>query len=90
MRICEPASKLRSLELTEQFFGFTHSRKTYYKIAPQCIEMKEVVENKVFAFAKEHYSFNFDILCYDVTTLYFETFEEDVLRKNGFSIDNKS
>jgi transposase len=29
-------------------------------------------------------------LFYDVTTLYFETFEEDELRKNGFSKDNKS
>ncbi|MBK8670720.1 MAG: IS1634 family transposase [Saprospiraceae bacterium] len=45
---------------------------------------------KVVDFAKEHYSFNFDIVFYDVTTLYFETFEEDELRKNGFSKDNKS
>ena len=30
------------------------------------------------------------MLFYDVTTLYFETFEEDGLRKNGFSKDNKS
>ena len=30
------------------------------------------------------------MLFYDVTTLYFETFEEDELRKNGFSKDNKS
>jgi transposase len=29
-------------------------------------------------------------LFYDVTTLYFETFEEDELRRNGFSKDNKS
>jgi transposase len=29
-------------------------------------------------------------LFYDVTTLYFEAFEEDELRKNGFSKDNKS
>lgn len=29
-------------------------------------------------------------MIYDVTTLYFETFEEDELRKNGFSKDNKS
>ena len=34
--------------------------------------------------------FNHDLLFYDVTTLYFETFEEDELRKNGFSKDNKS
>ena len=90
IRIFEPASKLRSLELMEQFFGITHSRKTYYKIAPNCIELKQTVEQKVIAFAKENYAFQFDIVFYDVTTLYFETFEEDELRKNGFSKDNKS
>jgi transposase len=90
MRIFEPASKLRSLELMEHYFGVKHSRKSYYKIAPQCIVLKDLVESKVVNFAKEHYSFNFDIVFYDVTTLYFETFEEDELRKNGFSKDNKS
>lgn len=90
MRIFEPASKLRSLELMEQFFGVKHSRKSYYKIAPQCIQLKETVEQKLVSFAKEQYWFNFDIVFYDVTTLYFETFEEDELRKNGFSKDNKS
>ncbi len=90
MRIFEPASKLCSLELMEQFFGIKHSRKSYYKIAPQCVDLKEKVEMKVVDFAKEHYSFNFDIVFYDVTTLYFETFEEDELRKNGFSKDSKS
>ncbi|NLM67453.1 MAG: IS1634 family transposase, partial [Enterococcus sp.] len=90
IRIFEPASKLRSLELLELFFGIKHSRKSYYKIAPQCIELKEKIENRVVNFAKEYYSFNFDIVFYDVTTLYFETFEEDNLRKNGFSKDNKA
>lgn len=90
IRIFEPASKLRSLELMEHFFGVKHSRKTYYKIAPKCIELKESVEKKVIAFAKENYAFQFDIVFYDVTTLYFEAFEEDELRKNGFSKDHKS
>jgi transposase len=90
IRIFEPASKLRSLELMEQFFGITHGRKSYYRIAPQCIVLKETVERKVVAFAAAHYSFDFDMVFYDVTTLYFETFEEDELRKNGFSKDNKS
>jgi hypothetical protein len=90
IRIFEPASKLRSLELMERFFGISHSRKTYYKIAPDCVDLKKIVEQKVACFAGLHYSFNFDILFYDVTTLYFETFEEDGLRKNGFSKDNKS
>lgn len=90
IRMFEPASKLRSLELLEQFFGVHHNRKTYYKIAPECMILKQMVEEKVVSFAKAHYSFNFNILFYDVTTLYFETFEEDELRKNGFSKDNKS
>lgn len=90
IRIFEPASKLRSMDLMIQYFGIHHSRKTYYKIAPECIQLQDVVEQKVLSFAKAHYSFNYDLLFYDVTTLYFETFEEDELRKNGFSKDNKS
>lgn len=90
IRIFEPASKFRSLELLKQHFGISHSRKTYYKIAPDCIELKKTVTDKVVDFAKKNYAFNFNILFYDVTTLYFETFEEDELRKNGFSKDNKS
>lgn len=52
--------------------------------------MKDEVEGVVKNFAQECYSFNYELLFYDVTTLYFETFEEDELRKNGFSKDNKS
>lgn len=90
IRIFEPASKLRSLELMERYFGIHHSRKTYYKLAPDWIGLKDEVERKVVDFAKACYSFNYDLLFYDVTTLYFETFQEDELRKNGFSKDNKS
>lgn len=90
IRIFEPASKLRSLELLSQYFGITHHRKIFYKIAPKCVELKENVEQKVIDFAKTNYAFSYDLLFYDVTTLYFETFQEDELRKNGFSKDNKS
>jgi Transposase DDE domain len=90
IRIFEPASKLRSLQLIEQYFGVQHSRKAFYRLAPNCIDLKDTVESKVIAFAKANYAFNFDLVFYDVTTLYFETFEEDDLRKNGFSKDNKS
>ena len=39
---------------------------------------------------EKKYGFDFSLLFYDVTTLYFETFSEGELRKNGFSKDNKS
>jgi transposase len=90
IRIVEPASKLRSIELLESHFGIKHRRQSYYKSAPQWLKLKGKIEDIVVDFAMNHYAFNFDLLFYDVTTLYFETFTEDELRKNGFSKDNKS
>ncbi len=90
IRIVEPASKLRSIELLDAYFGIKHRRQSYYQSAPQWLLLKEEIEGIVVEFAKRNYNFNFDLLFYDVTTLYFETFEEDELRRNGFSKDNKS
>jgi len=90
IRMVEPASKLRSIELLDEYFGIKHRRQSFYESAPKWLDLKEKVERVTVIFAKKHYSFNYDILFYDVTTLYFETFEEDQLRKNGFSKDNKS
>ena len=90
MRIMEPASKLRSIELLEQYFGIKHRRQNYYESAKDWLSLKSKVESIAVNFAKKRYAFSYDILFYDVTTLYFETFEEDDLRRNGFSKDNKS
>lgn len=90
LRIFEPASKLRSIELLDEYFGIRHRRQSYYQYAPQWLTLKSKAESIALAFAKRQYSFNFELLFYDVTTLYFEAFEEDELRKNGFSKDNKS
>ena len=90
LRMIEPASKLRSIELLEEYFGIKHRRQSYYQAASQWPALKSKAEALSVGFAKKHYAFNFDLLFYDVTTLYFEAFEEDQLRKNGFSKDNKS
>src|SRR6185312_15343489 len=54
------------------------------------LELKEKVEKQTLQFVKRLYGFDFTLLFYDVTTLYFETFESDELRKPGFSKDGKS
>lgn len=90
IRLFEPASKLRSIELLEDYFGIRYRRQCYYESAVKWIDLKEKTEKIAVNFAKKYYGFSYDLLFYDVTTLYFETFEEDVLRKNGFSKDNKS
>ncbi len=90
MRIFEPTSKLRSIELMETYFGIRHRRQRFYESASKWLGLKEIIEKKTIDFAKKQYAFGFSLLFYDVTTLYFETFTEDELRKNGFSKDNKS
>lgn len=54
------------------------------KIAPKWIVLKDLTENNVVSFAKVFYSFNYDLLFYNVTNLYFETFQEDELEKRFF------
>lgn len=90
MRIFEPASKLRSIELTETYFGIKHRRQRFYESARKWLDLKKSIEKQTLGFARKKYGFDLSLLFYDVTTLYFETFTEDELRKNGFSKDNKS
>lgn len=90
MRIFEPASKLRSIELMESYFGIKHRRQRFYESTPRWVALKQGIEKQTLNFAKKQFDFDLSLMFYDVTTLYFETFTEDELRKNGFSKDNKS
>lgn len=89
-RIFEPASKLRSLSLLSQYFDITYSEKQLYRSLRTFPALKQSVEEKMVSIAKKEFGFDFSFVLYDVTTLYFETFKADTLRKPGFSKDNKS
>lgn len=89
VRIVEPTSKLRSIALLEDYFGIKHRRQSYYDSASKWPTLKSRIERRTVDFAKATYGFDYDLLFYDVTTLYFETFTEDQLRKNGFSKDSR-
>jgi len=90
IRIIEPASKLYSLELLNEFFNIKYRRKDFYRYLPEFALLKDKTENKILALAKKEFNFDFSLVFYDVTTLYFETFQADELRKPGFSKDGKS
>ncbi|MBU1299217.1 MAG: IS1634 family transposase [Bacteroidetes bacterium] len=90
IRIVEPASKLRSLELIETYFNIKHRRRTLYDTLPVILKLKNKIEDLTINFAVKEFDFDFAIVFYDVTTLYFETFKADDFRKTGFSKDNKS
>ena len=89
MRIIEPASKLRSIKLLETYFNIKHRRQNLYKILPKLLKIKNRIEEQTIKFAINQFDFDFSIVFYDVTTLYFETFKSDDLRKPGFTKDNK-
>ena len=90
MRIIEPASKLRSIELLDRYFSIHHTRQTYYDHIPIFLATRDAIEAQAIALAKHYYAFDFSLIFYDVTTLYYESFTPDELRKPGFSKDGKS
>lgn len=102
MRIITPASKLETITLLKELFGINWDETALYRSLPHYALLKERVENTVTTFAKKQYAFDFSIVFYDVTTLYFESFTQDQdmvdekgiitkgIRRNGFSKDNKS
>ena len=89
MRIFEPASKLRSVELLKKYFGITHGLRQVYETLPKLVKHKTSVKKHLMTYATDGGKIKLSFILYDVTTLYFESFESDDLRKPGFSKDNK-
>jgi len=89
MRLIEPASKLRSIELLSRYFGISYSQRIYRNI-PKLLSNKPDVEHRAYNVAREKFNEPFYFVLYDVTTLYFESFKADELKIQGFSKDNKS
>lgn len=89
MRLIEPASKLRSIELLSRYFGIHYSQRIYRKI-PKLIVHKADIEQRAYGVAEQQFKEQFYYVLYDVTTLYFESFKADELKIQGFSKDSKS
>ena len=91
MRIIEPASKLRTIELLHRYFDVLYAQRTVYRLLPELIKHKEMIENAAYKTACVHFGESFALVLYDVTTLYFESHEpDDELCARGFSKDDKS
>jgi transposase len=90
MRIIEPSSKLRAITLMNRYFGINYSKRTVYRLLPKLCTHKTETEKIAVNWAKNGLLSELSLVFYDVTTLYFETFEADELRVPGFSKDNKS
>ncbi len=89
-RIAAPSSKLEAFEFISDYFGINHGRRDFYRQLANLDKWRDEVQLRAIAVAKKHFNFNFSLVFYDLTTLYFESFETDDLRKIGFSKDNKA
>lgn len=90
MRLVEPVSKLKSLELLNTYFGIRYPKNKIYQHLIEIGKLKPLAEEAAFGYAGDKLALDASLIFYDVTTLYFETFADDDLRKSGFSKDNKS
>lgn len=101
IRVIEPASKRRSIDLLKKYFGKVYEQTAVYEFLPILKLLKADTEQIAVSYAQAYLNFNFSLVFYDVTTLYFETFTEDAdsidangnsmpgLKKNGFGKERK-
>lgn len=89
MRILEPASKIQSIMLLKKYFDINYKKTTVFRELVKLVDLKERVETLAIQYAKDNLHFDFSLVFYDVTTLYFETHTSDDFCLNGFSKDNK-
>ncbi len=90
-RIAQPASKRASVALLERDFGIRLNLNKVYKMLDS-IDDKAIREIQDCSYnnATDLFGGKLDVLFYDCTTLYFESFIADDLRRQGYSKDHKS
>ena len=89
-RIANPDSKRASVNFLEQDFGISFSLDKIYRMMDK-LDNQVIKRIKTCALsgAKRIFNTSLDVMFFDCTTLYFESFKEDDLKENGYSKDGK-
>lgn len=89
-RLAFPLSKLKTIDYLYRFQGVRLDINTVYRFLDKLNDkLKAQVELISFKHTQKILGDNISLVFYDMTTLYFETSDEDDLRKMGFSKDGK-
>jgi transposase len=93
-RIANPDSKRASVDMLASKFGSFVDLKTVYRMMDAISDDRIIKLNKlVLNHTKDLLNNTIDIVYFDATTLYFESFNEDsgedAIKKNGYSKDGK-
>lgn len=89
-RVANPQSKRGSVTLLERDFGVRLNLDYVYRVMdklddPTIEEIKQLAYHHTLSL----YGGKVDVIFFDITTLYFESFTEDQLKQNGYSKDGK-
>jgi len=89
-RIANPDSKRASVKGLEEQFGVSLNLDQIYRMMDK-IDDKAIENLNEVAYRETKRLFNekIDVIFFDATTLYFESFTEDEFKKNGYSKDLK-
>ena len=89
-RIARPCSKRSSCELLERDFGISIALEKIYRMLDTLSQKKiNRLQDICWQHSKGLFTEEIKIMFYDCTTLYFESFTEDELRRFGYSKDCK-
>jgi transposase len=88
-RIAAPASKRKSVKDLDFDKGISFDLDQVYRTMDKAYENREHIKGKIAHATKDLLSGAVDVAFFDVTTLYFESFQPDELRVSGYSKDAK-
>lgn len=89
-RLIAPGSKLKTVDYLERYKGISIDISKVYRFMDTLHRsLKEQVEQIAFDYTKSVLGGKISVVFYDMTTLYFESSDEDDLRITGFSKDGK-
>lgn len=90
-RICEPKSKVATVEYLKRCFREDYQLHQIYRYMDKLYNtQRELIQQISVEHTRKLLGGKIGIVFYDVTTLYFETAREDVFRSPGFSKDGKT
>lgn len=89
-RIANPLSKMASIDMLEESFGISMNLDKVYRMMDKLdIAAIERLNDITHGNTSDLLNKKIDIIFFDCTTIYFEAFEDDDLRKAGYSKDLK-
>lgn len=89
-RIANPSSKRASVMKLEEDFGISINLQAVYRMMDLLdSQAQQVMQDCAYNTTKELFGQKIDVIFFDATTLYFESFEEDEFKQNGYSKDLK-